>query len=354
MQVGLLSLGDHLPDPVTGRQLTQAERHRSVVESAVLAEAAGFASVWLGEHHFCDYILSSPPVVLAAIAERTRALRLGTGVTLLANLDPIRVAEDYATLDQLSGGRLELVVGRGILARTYADFGQDIADSRAIYAEKLELLLRVWREEGVTWSGEHRSPLERATVEPRPLQRPHPPVWIGGGSSSASVDLAARLGLSLMLPSVLAPPEVFAGLVERYRERFTSADPEARPRVGAVSHVHVAPDSARARAEWRPYYQGYFRFVGELVSRAGAAVGIPGAASDGAGPFQVDFEKMLEGTAICGSPAQVVDRLCQIRERLGLDMHLAMLDLGGLPPDDLYRTIELYGKEVLPHVVARA
>ena len=153
-----------------------------------------------------------------------------------------------------------------------------------------------------------------------------------------------------MLPSVLAPPESFAGLVERYRERFTAADPEARPRVGAVSHVHVAPDSQRAREEWRPYYQGYFQFVAELISGSGASVAL-GAASDQAGPFQVDFEKMLEGTAICGSPAQLVDRLCRMRERLGLDLHLAMFDLGGLPPNDLYRTIELYGKEVLPHVV---
>ena len=120
MEIGLLTLGDWLPDPTTGQRISQAERHRTLVESAVRAEAAGFDSVWLGEHHFCDYILSAPPVVLAAIAERTTTLRLGTGVTLLANLDPVRVAEDYATLDLVSEGRAELVVGRGILADTYA------------------------------------------------------------------------------------------------------------------------------------------------------------------------------------------------------------------------------------------
>src|SRR5262245_65855150 len=130
MREGLLVLGGHLPNPHTGEKTTSAQRHRQIVEIAVRAEALGFDSVWLGEHHNCDYILSSPPVVLAAIAERTRRLRLGTGVTLLGTLDPLRAAEDYATVDVLSGGRVEVVAGRGILRRTYTDFGIDPAHSR--------------------------------------------------------------------------------------------------------------------------------------------------------------------------------------------------------------------------------
>ena len=342
MQVGLLTLGDHLPDPLTGDRISQAERHRTIVESAVRAEAVGFSSVWLGEHHLCDYILSSPPVVLAAIAERTSSLRLGTGVTLLPNLDPVRVAEDYATVDALSGGRVELVVGRGILQQTYADFGQDYAGSREIYAEKLELLLRIWREEDVTWRGEHRAPLDGATVQPRPLQSPHPPVWVGGGTSHHSVDLAARLGLPLMLPSVLGPPETFAPLVERYREQRASAGHAPPFRVGACSHVHVAETSQRARDEWRPYFTSYWAFVLGLLRSRGTSV-----AQDA---FQVDYDTMLKGPMICGSAAEVADRIQGMRELLGLDLHLSMFDLGGLPPNRLYETLELFGEKVLPEL----
>ncbi len=342
LEVGLLSLGDCLPDPHTGVLPTAAQRHRAIVESAVQAEALGFGSVWLGEHHGCDYILSSPPVVLAAIAERTRTLRLGTGVTLLATLDPLRVAEDYATLDALSSGRVELVAGRGILLRTYADFGQDAGVSREAFAEKVELLLRLWREPSVTWSGKHRPPLDAVTAQPRPTQVPHPPVWIGGGSSHESVDLAARLGLPLMLPSVLGPPRAFLPLVERYRERGAAAGhaPSAL-RVGAVSHVYTAPTSQGARELWRPYYMGYLGFVGRLVAWAGPSVGRASA-------FNVDYDSMLRGPAICGSPAEVADRILAMRELLGLDVHLSMFDLGGLPPDALRRELELFGAEVLP------
>jgi alkanesulfonate monooxygenase SsuD/methylene tetrahydromethanopterin reductase-like flavin-dependent oxidoreductase (luciferase family) len=342
LEVGLLSLGDCLPDPHTGVAQTAAQRHRSIVESAVQAEALGFGSVWLGEHHGCDYILSSPPVVLAAIAERTRSLRLGTGVTLLATLDPLRVAEDYATLDVISNGRVELVAGRGILLRTYADFGQDAGVSRDAFAEKVDLLLRLWRERNVTWSGKHRAPLDGVTAQPRPMQVPHPPVWIGGGSSHESIDLAARLGLPLMLPSELGPPRAFLPLVERYRERAAAAGHPAHAlRVGAVSHVHVARVSQDARAAWRPYYTGYLGFVGRLVAWGGPSVGRASA-------FEVDYESMLRGPAICGSPAEVTERILAMRELLGLDLHLSMFDLGGLSPERLRETLALFGTEVLP------
>lgn len=351
MEVGLLSLGDWLPDPRTGQLLTPSERHRSIVESAVRAELAGFDSVWIGEHHFCHYILSAPPVVLGAIAARTERIRLGTGVTLLPHLDPVRCAEDYATVDVVSGGRLELVVGRGILARSYAEFGQSLEQSREIYAEHLELLLRLWQEEGVSWSGKHRPPLGGVTIHPRPSQQPHPPIWVGGGSSNESVDLAARLGLGLMLPSVVAPPEAFAPMAERYRERFAAeGHPSAEPRVGAVNHVHVASTSEQAREHWRPHYESYWEFVLGLIRDHGAAsLRLPRGQR-----FEPDYDLMLKGPAICGSPAEVADRLLAMRELLGLDVHLAMLDLGGLPPDELYRTIDLYGERVLPEIARAA
>jgi len=345
MEVGLLSLGDHLPDPLTGRQQTQAERYRTIVEAAVRAESMGFSSAWLGEHHFSNYILSTPPIVLAAIAERTTRLRLGTGVTLLANLDPVRVAEDYAAVDLLSGGRVELVAGRGILIETYEAFGQQPHDSRALFAENLELLLRLWTDEEVYWTGQFRVPLQGITVAPKPQQRPHPPVWVGGGSSHASVELAARLGLPLMLPSVFAKAEAFLPLVDHYRQRFIDAGHDrSAMRVGACNHVHVGVTSQLARSEWQPYYANYFHFVDRLWARRDLI--------DRRVQMIFDYTALLDGPAICGSPAEVADRILAMQEVLGLDLHLSMLDLGGLPERDLFAALELFGTAVLPQLRA--
>jgi alkanesulfonate monooxygenase SsuD/methylene tetrahydromethanopterin reductase-like flavin-dependent oxidoreductase (luciferase family) len=350
MRSGLLILGDHLADPRSGVRTPAAARQRQVVELGVAAEGLGFDLVCLGEHHLCDYILSAPPVVLAAIAERTRRIRLGTGVTLLGSLDPVRVAEDYATLDGLSNGRVELVVGRGILRRTYSDFGIDPADSRARFDEAVNLLLTLWSQQNVSWRGRFRAPLDGVTVQPRPLQAPHPPLWIGGGSSPESVDLAARLGLPLMLPSVLAPPEVFRPLVERYRERFVPGARGTPPELGAVSHVHVACDRETARARWRPHHLRYLEWVtNELVPWAGANVG----PRDAKMPQHVHFDFDLlcdKGPALCGSADEVAERIAAMRDALGLDLHLGMFDHGALPEALLRDSLERYAGDVLPRI----
>ena len=294
MHVGLLSLGDCLDDPVAGTKTSPAERHRAIVDEAVLAESLGFDSVWLGEHHACDTVLAAPPVVLAAIAARTSRIRLGTVVTLLANLDPLRVAEDYATVDAISNGRVELSVGRGILADTCEVYGQEPDESCERFRENLELLRRLWSETDVSWSGRFRAPLDRVTVEPRPVQAPHPPIWVGSGSSPVSVDLAVDLGLPLMLPSALARPAEFLPLVQRYRERWAVAgrDP-AGARVGSCSHVHVAATSQQARESWRPY---------------------------------------------------------AIASALSLDLHLSLFVLGGLPRAQLETALDLFASQVLPQL----
>ncbi len=235
VEIGLLSLGDLLPDPNTGHCRTESERHRTLVDQAILAEQIGMHAIHLGEHHGSNYQLSAPAVVLAAIGERTERLRLSTGVTLVANLDPFRVAEDYATLDVLTQGRAEIVAGRGsIFARTFEIFGQDPAQSRALFTDHVELLLKLLRNEQVHADG--LRPLHGETSRPRPYGEL--PVWIGGGSSNKSVDLAAQLGCPLMLPSVFAPPAAFAPLAQRYREQWQLAGHQTEPVVGACCHVH--------------------------------------------------------------------------------------------------------------------
>jgi alkanesulfonate monooxygenase SsuD/methylene tetrahydromethanopterin reductase-like flavin-dependent oxidoreductase (luciferase family) len=332
---GLLSLGDHLPDPSSGRRDTQVERFRSLVDLAVLAEEVGFEHVGLGEHHFGGYIVSSPFVVLAAIAAKTSRIRLGTSVTLLAHLDPVRVAEDLATLDVLSNGRAEMTVARGVEVKARIAFGiDDESDLRARFDENLRLLLRLLTEETVTWSGRFRTPLSDVRVEPRPLQKPHPKISVGGGLSTVSCDVAAALGLPLCLPSLFYFPQDFIAIVERYRARMSTEGWAARPSVAYPSYVHVARTSQEARARWRPYLENYARFA---------------AQHRGSNGRRMDYDGILRGSAICGSSAEVVDRIGVLNEQLGLDLHYLMPDLGGLPAALLSEVMELLGSDVLPH-----
>lgn len=344
MQLGLLTLGDHITDPVTGVRTTQAERHRSIVEQCVLAEQVGFDSVHLGEHHFCDYILAAPPIVLAAVAERTSRVRLSTGVTLTVNLDPVRVAEDYATLDLLSGGRVEPVLGRGtFFPHTFAGFGQNPAVAKQVFAENVEILTRLWTEENVTWTGTHHAPLHSITTQPRPLQTPRPPMWIGAGTSLDSIDLAARLGLWLMLPTVFGTPEGFRPIVDHYIQKWEEygRDPADR-RIGSCSHAWIGKDSASARKQWEPRYGAYINWVNALIAES------MGRSDVSIGAF--DFDERCRTTAICGSPAEVANRINEIKELLSLDTYLLKFDMGGMPHADVARTIELAGAEVLPQL----
>jgi alkanesulfonate monooxygenase SsuD/methylene tetrahydromethanopterin reductase-like flavin-dependent oxidoreductase (luciferase family) len=344
MDVGLLSLGDLITDPVTGERRTHAARHRNLIEQAVLAETVGFSSVHLGEHHFCDYILSAPPVVLAAIAERTTHLRLSTGVALGVNLDPLRLAEDYATLDVISGGRVEPVIGRGtFFPHTFSAFGQDSDVAKEMFAENLELLLRIWNEESVTWTGVHRPSISELTVNPRPLQHPRPPIWAGVGASADSIDLAARLGLWLMLPTVFGTVDMFRKAVDFYRDRWAYyGHPSEDMRIGCCTHTFVHENSQEARRIWEPRYRAYIEWVNDLQAKSS------GGTMRGLGGF--DFDHLVANTAMCGSPAELVDRMGQIAAALHLDQQILMFDMGGMPDHELFAAIELAGAEVLPAV----
>lgn len=347
MEFGIVSLGDHLPDPVTGRKISRVQHHQEIVELAVKADALGFDSFHLGEHHGCDYISSAPPVVLGAIASRTERIRLSTGTTLLPTLDPVRVAEDYATLDLLSKGRAEIVAGRGILPRTYLDFGQKYEDSHALFREKLELLLRLWTEEELDWEGQFRTPLRGFTAQPRPIQEPHPRVWIGGGFSQESVSLAAELGLPLMLPSVLQPISAFAELVDSYRERFQDRG-HGKALVGGVSHLHVAKDLHTAIERWGPRHRAYMSWVSkELMPWAFQPI-LPAGAEPPVLPA-FDLEHSIgAGPAVAGSPQQVIDKLAHFKRSVGLDVQLLHLDGGALPQALLFESLELLASEVVP------
>lgn len=333
---GLLSLSDHLADAATGQHTTQAQRLNSIVELAVVAERAGFEHFGIGEHHFSGYILSSPFVVLGAIAAKTEHIRIGTSVTLLAHLDPVRVAEDLVTLDVVSNGRAEMTVARGVQLATQAAFGiLDEGELRPRFEENLRLLLRLLTEEQVTWSGRFRSPLRDVRLEPRPFQKPHPRITVGGGLSTVSCDLAADLGLPFCLPSLFCFPDDYLPIVERYRTRMTERGSAHGISVGYPSYVHVARTSQEARARFRPYLENYARFAVEYRGCQGR---------------QLETDAVMNEAAICGSPAEVVDRIAAVNAKLGLDLHYLMPDLGGLPPGPLHEVMDLLATEVLPQL----
>lgn len=325
MDVYLLILGDHLPNPCTGEEVSQADRLRAMVEQAVVAEEAGFAGVAIGEHHFTRYIVSAPELLLAAVAARTSTLKLSTGVTLLAHRDPVLVAEALATLDVLSGGRAELIVARGVDQQTDAAFGVQPGELRARFEEHLRLLLKLLEEPQVNWDGRFRGQLTGVTTTPRPVQTPRPAVWIGSGSA-VSADLGAELEMPLMLPSTLRDPSIYREVVQRYRERFPGG------RVGVPSHVFVAREDARER--WRPHLAEYARF-----------------ADPWRGDGDIDVDAIMAGAAVCGTPDEVAERLNALAEHLSIDTHLVMVDIGGMPHESVIETIRLFGAEVLPKLV---
>jgi alkanesulfonate monooxygenase SsuD/methylene tetrahydromethanopterin reductase-like flavin-dependent oxidoreductase (luciferase family) len=345
MDFRVLSLGDWLADPVTGKMRAQAERFHQIIALAERAEALGFGGFHLGEHHFSDYILSSPVPLLSAIAMRTSRIRLSTGVTLLANRDPVHIAEDYATLDLISKGRAELVAGRGnAFFDTYRQMGHDITKSRERFDENLALLLRLWNEDRISWQGTTRAPLDQARVEPRPYAS-RPPVWIGGGSSEDSVRLAAQHRLDLHLPGVYAPAPAFAPLVKLYRELHPTG------RIAFTAHVHVREDGAAAKKFWEPYHTAYMNWVWNLIWEGAGGKGQKPPPSSAATPY-LDAEK---SPALCGNPSEVANRLIAWNEALGgIDVMLFKFDGGAMPDDAIDESMSLVAGPVSEKVRAAA
>jgi alkanesulfonate monooxygenase SsuD/methylene tetrahydromethanopterin reductase-like flavin-dependent oxidoreductase (luciferase family) len=344
MKLSLMTLGDQVTDPVTGVSETAAQRHRAIVEAAAVADQVGFHGINIGEHHGLEYTTSAPPVILSAIGERTTNLRLSTAVALAANLDPVRLAEDYATVDALSGGRCEVVVGRGnFFIDTYTLFGQSIDDSHELFGDAIELLVQMWAGKEINWPGsKHRAPIEGFTLEPKPISSV--PLWIGGGASESTLELAARLGLDIMLPSAFGNPSMFKPIVQTYREKFAAQGHAREPRVGACWHVNVAATSQGARDRWQPRYQAYFQLMTEIICRV----------NPDPPPFvkkQFDFDFLTtKGPALVGSPDEVADRLNTAAAMLTADTNLIYIDMGGQPAGEYRDMVELIGTKVIPQL----
>ncbi|MDX2649720.1 LLM class flavin-dependent oxidoreductase [Streptomyces sp. PA03-1a] len=329
----------HAPDPVTGALKPTAARFREVLDNALLAEELGFDGFGVGERHERPFLSSSPPVVLSHIAALTSRIRLFTAVTTLSLLDPVRAYEDYATLDHLSGGRLELIIGKGNGTAQRELFHVTPEDQWDRNAESYEVFRRLWREGKVTADTRFRPALKDAQAWPRPLQQPIR-VWHGSATSKESVDLAARYGDPLFSANVTHPVEPYAELIRHYRERWAhhGHDP-ARIAVGAgTAGLYVARTSQEAVAAYRPVFEAQSAFQKRL-------------GLEPVFPTLEDF--VARSSALVGSPQQVVDKVHRYHERFGHTVLHVHADAGGLSPDRHRRSLELFQSEVAP-VLRRA
>src|SRR5438874_5273829 len=304
MDLGLVTFADLNP------RLTAEQRMRNLLEEARLADELGLTVFAVGEHHRPDYLVSSPTTVLAAIAAQTKDIRLSSAVTVLSSDDPVRVFQQFAHVDLISGGRAEIMAGRGSFIESFPLFGYDLGDYDELFSEKLELLLAIRHNERVTWSGKHRAPLDNAIVWPRPVQNPLP-VWVAVGGTPESVVRAARLGLPLTLAIIGGQTARFKPFVDLYRRVWSEAGHAGEPRVAINTHAFVAETEEQANAAFAPPYL-------EVMNRIGRERGWP---PSGRGKY--DALRSADGPLNVGSPQQVAEKILAIHELFEPERYLA-------------------------------
>ncbi len=333
MELGLATFADVW-------ETTPEQRMRGLIEEATLADQVGLDVFAVGEHHRPDFAVSAPAVVLAAIAMRTERIRLSSAVTVLSSDDPVRVFEEFAQVDLLSGGRAEIMAGRGSFIESFPLFGYELDDYNDLFAEKLELLLALRRGNPVSWSGRHRAPLQDASVWPRPLQA-ELPVWVAVGGTPQSVVRAATVGLPLTIAIIGGEPERFRPLVALYRRAWSGAghDP-ARERLAINTHAFVGSTQSQADAAFAAPYLA-------MMSRIGRERGWPPS-----GHAEYVALTSPRGAVAVGSPEQVAEKILFEHELFGHQRYLAQMSIGAVPHKEVLRSIELFGTEVAPLVRA--
>lgn len=338
MEIGISTFVETTPDPQTGEVISHAQRIREVVEEIVLADQVGLDVYGVGEHHRKDYAASAPAVILAAAAAQTQRIRLTSAVTVLSSDDPVRVFQDFATLDGISNGRAEIMAGRGSFIESFPLFGYDLDNYDELFDEKLELLLKIRESEKVTWKGGHRPAINNLGVYPRPVQNPLP-VWIGSGGNQESVVRAGLLGLPLVLAIIGGSPVQFAPLVELYKKaaRHAGHDASLLP-VASHSHGFIAETTELAADKFFPSTQQSMNVLGR---------------ERGWGPYtrsSFDAARSFEGALYVGDSDTVAQKIIHLRKQVGITRFLLHVPVGTMPHDDVMRAIELLGTEVAPRV----
>jgi probable LLM family oxidoreductase len=338
MEIGISTFVENTPDPATGTLLSPHQRMMNLMEEIELSDQAGLDIFAVGEHHRPDFIVSSPAVVLAAAAVKTKRIRLSSAVTVLSSDDPVRVFQDFAHVDLLSKGRAEIMAGRGSFIESFPLFGNDLREYDSLFAEKLDLLIGLNKSEHITWKGVHRPPIDNRGVYPRPYQN-ELPIWIAVGGTPESVIRAASKGLPLALAIIGGMPERFVAFTDLYKETWRSAGHAEEKRGLAIhSHGYIADDSQKAADE----FYGPYAYV---MSKIGRERGWP--------PMNRAHYEMMrqpEGSLLVGSPQQVIDKILYEHELFGNTRFLLHISVGTLPHAKVMRAIELLGNVVAPAV----
>jgi alkanesulfonate monooxygenase SsuD/methylene tetrahydromethanopterin reductase-like flavin-dependent oxidoreductase (luciferase family) len=331
MELGILSLSDLQTSLDTGKRITATQRIADTIDYAVLGDRLGLDVFALGEHHGLDFAVSSPAVVLAAIAARTERIRLTSAVTVLSVLDPVRVYQDFATVDLVSSGRAEIIAGRSAFVDPFALFGESVDDYDALFAEKIDLLVRLRADDHVTWSGKFRPPLHDAPIAPRATPGGLP-IWAGVGGSPSSAIRAGLLGLPMVLGYIGGPLSHAKRAVDLYREAGEKAGHPEKLRVGISTHFYAGTEDVF------PYYHEYLR-----------------PKTPGGRGFLVDRDAFDAGTRrgqaiMIGSVEEVTEKILDAREMLGLDRFFGQFDWGGLPRTLVEDSLHRYATEIAPAV----
>lgn len=338
MEIGIYTFGDTSIDPVSGKKISAHQRLKDLMEEIELADQLGLDVFAIGEHHRPDYAVSSPAVVLAAAAVKTKNIRLSSAVTVLSSDDPVRVFQDFATIDLLSSGRAEIMAGRGSFIESFPLFGYDLEDYDVLFEEKLNLLLKLNEEEIITWQGEHRPSIVKRGVYPRPLQE-QLPIWIAVGGTPQSVVRAGKLGLPIAFAIIGGDPRQFVPLVDLYRRTGLEAGhPPEKLRVSINSHAFVADTPELAADQFYPAYADVMTRIGK--ERGWSAMN------------REQFNAMIspKGSLLVGSPQQVIDKIAYEFDLFGHNRFLAQMSVGYMPHQQMMHAIELLGTKVAPEI----
>jgi probable LLM family oxidoreductase len=337
-ELGIYSFVERAPASLSGAGQSPAQRLRDLIETIELADQVGLDVFGIGEHHRPDFVASSPAVILAMAAARTRSIRLTSAVTVLSSDDPVRVFQDFATLDLLSNGRAEIMAGRGSFIESFPLFGYDLNDYDELFAEKLDLLLRLRESERITWSGVHRPALRDLGVYPRPVQQPLP-IWVAVGGTPESAVRAGTLGLPMALAIIGGMPERFVPLASLYREagRRAGNDP-AQLRLSINSHGFLADSAQQAADEYFPSYAA-------AMNKIGRERGWPPVNRQ-----QFEAARTLRGSDFVGGPQEIIEKILFQHELFGHQRLLLQLGLGGIAHSSMMHAIELLGMQVAPVV----
>jgi len=333
MEIGVYTFGDIVADPHTGRKPTPAVRMRQMLDMARSADELGLDIVGVGEHHGSGFVNSATATTIAAMAAQTKRIRLTSASTLLSTADPVRTYQEFATADLVSGGRVEIIFGRGAFSDNFPLFGFDLKDYDALFAEKIGLFAALNASDHVTWSGRYRPALKGAEIAPRAAQA-RLPVWIGA-LSQGSVERAARLGYPLVLPVLGGSFEGYANLAAYYRAVWERAGHKPEDaKVAIFSHLHVSETSQETEQDFYPYYSAYLRPL------------FKGAVPPAAYAHMLSREGMLVG----GSIQQVVDKIARLVEATGAVRYVGQIDIGGQPYSDIANGIERFASKVAPQL----